>query len=313
MADKMWAYLIHLSTNMWGDPGSHFKLKPYYPEFHTDEAVWRKVIDFLPEQGFNTLLIDVGDAVQYATHPEIAVRGAWSREKLKSELDYIRSKGLTPIPKLNFSACHDAWLGEYGYMICTKKYYQVCADLIGEIAELFDNPAYLHLGLDEEGLECQKDYSVCHIRIGEQWWHDAFFLFDECAKHGMRPWVWADPCWHNPDEYLRRMPRSVLQSNWWYDPMPRGADGVFTDHRPDTYRLLDKAGFDQVLTACSTWSYQFSDKDTLEYASEDLRGSVNFKGVIAAPWQLTTQEDYYTLLDEANRFGLAKKQFFPAE
>ena len=191
MADKMWAYLIHLSTNMWGDPGSHFKLKPYYPEFHTDEAVWRKVIDFLPEQGFNMLLIDVGDAVQYATHPEIAVRGAWSREKLKSELDYIRSKGLTPIPKLNFSACHDAWLGEYGYMICTKKYYQVCADLIGEIAELFDNPAYLHLGLDEEGLECQKDYSVCHIRIGEQWWHDAFFLFDECAKHGMRPWVWA--------------------------------------------------------------------------------------------------------------------------
>ena len=97
-------------------------------------------------------------------------------------------------------------------MICTKKYYQVCADLIGEIAELFDNPAYLHLGLDEEGLECQKDYSVCHIRIGEQWWHDVFFLFDECAKHGMRPWVWADPCWHNPDEYLRRMPRSVLQS-----------------------------------------------------------------------------------------------------
>ena len=44
-----------------------------------------------------------------------------------------------------------------------------------------------------------------------------------------------------------------------------------------------------------------------------MRGSVNFKGVIAAPWQLTTQEDYYTLLDEANRFGLAKKQFFPAE
>ena len=76
MADKMWTYLIHLSTNMWGDPGSHFKLKPYYPEFHTDEAVWRKVIDFLPEQGFNTLLIDVGDAVQYATHPEIAVRAA---------------------------------------------------------------------------------------------------------------------------------------------------------------------------------------------------------------------------------------------
>ena len=41
--------------------------------------------------------------------------------------------------------------------------------------------------------------------------------------------------------------------------------------------------------------------------------TLELKGVIAAPWQLTTQEDYYTLLDEANMFGLAKKQFFPAE
>ena len=83
MQEKKWIYLIHLSTNMWGDPGSSYVYKPYYAEFHTDEEIWRKTIDFLPAQGFNTLMIDVGDAIAYESHPEIAVKGAWSKEKMK--------------------------------------------------------------------------------------------------------------------------------------------------------------------------------------------------------------------------------------
>lgn len=311
MQQKMWTYLIHLSTNMWGDRGSPYILKPFHAEFYTDETVWRKVIDFLPAQGYNTLLIDVGDAVVYDTHPEIAVEGAWSKDKMKKELDYIRSIGLTPLPKLNFSACHDAWMGEYANMLCTRKYYEVCDDLIGEIAEIFDSPPLMHLGLDEEGLECQRFYNICHIRNGEQWWHDVFRLFDACERHGMRPWVWSDRCWYHTEEYIRKMPRSVLQSNWWYDPMPRKADGTFVDHRPGTYQLLEKEGFDQVPTCCSTWSYQFSTDDTLKITPE-LISDAHFKGILDAPWRTTTQEDYYALLDEANRFGIAKRKYFPS-
>ena len=39
----------------------------------------------------------------YMSHPEIAVRNAWSTERLYKELEKIRNLGLEPIPKLNFS------------------------------------------------------------------------------------------------------------------------------------------------------------------------------------------------------------------
>jgi hypothetical protein len=82
MNNMMWGYLIHLSDNMWGDPGSTIKIAPYFPELSLDEVVWRQVIDFLPSQGINTVVIDVGDGIQYEKRPEISVKGAWSKEKM---------------------------------------------------------------------------------------------------------------------------------------------------------------------------------------------------------------------------------------
>lgn len=306
--DKLWTYLIHLSTNMWGDPGAKF-LKPYFEKFATEDKVWRDVIDFLPQKGFNTLLIDLGDAIVYDSHPEIAIEGAWSKDKMKQELDYIRSVGLTPIPKLNFSTGHDVWLGEYAKMVSTQKYYEVCADLIKEVAELFDSPAYFHLGMDEETAEHQKSYQLCTVRHGDLWWHDIYKLFDACDRSGVRPWVWADRYWNHPKEYLEKMPKSVLQSNWWYGPIKRKEDGSYEDHRPGGYVDLSKAGYEQVLTA-STWAYEFNYEETFQIARDELSPE-SFKGVMAAPWQFTTMDYYYTLLNDAHRFNLAKEKYFP--
>lgn len=305
--DKLWTYLIHLSTNFWADAGAEF-VKTYHEKFDTDEKVWREVIDFLPQKGFNALLIDLGDAIVYDSHPEIAIEGAWSKDKLKQELDYIRNLGLTPIPKLNFSTCHDVWMGEYAKMVSTQKYYEVCADLIKEVTELFDSPEYFHLGMDEEIDEGQKPFMLSIARHGDLWWHDVYKLFDMCDANGVRPWVWADRYWNHPEEYLKKMPKSVLQSNWWYGHILRNEDGTCKDPQPGAYIDLDKAGYEQVLTG-STWSYQRNYEDTFQIAKEITPELC--KGVMAAPWQLTTEEDYYTLLNDAHRFGIAKEKHFP--
>ena len=159
MKKKMWAYMIHLGKNMWGDPGSDSKYSVYSDKVITEDDVWKETIDFLPTQGFNTVLIDVADAIEYESHPEISIKGAWSKDKLKKELDRMRSLGLTPLPKLNFSAGHDAWLKEYSRMVSTSIYYKVCEDLIKEVAELFDYPEYFHVGLDEEDAVGQVHWS----------------------------------------------------------------------------------------------------------------------------------------------------------
>ena len=41
---------------------------------------------------------------------------------MRKELDRMRALGLEPLPKLNFSTCHDAWLKDYHRMISTPQY-----------------------------------------------------------------------------------------------------------------------------------------------------------------------------------------------
>lgn len=309
MHKMMWAYFIQLGENMWGDEGGTRRWAPYCPQLNTDEKVWREVIDFLPSQGFNTVLIDIGDGLQYETHPEISIPGAWSKDKLKKELDHMRSIGLTPLPKLNFSAGHDAWLKEYSRMLSTSIYYQVCEDLIKEVAELFDYPEYFHLGMDEENYSNQKYMTYCAIRHRDLWWHDAYFLFDICEKLGMRPWVWADFCWHEPEAYFAKMPKSVLQSNWAYHPIKRNPDGTYVDKEYNAYLKLEEHGFDQVPTS-STWEVFFNTHETMELGKEHIAPE-RLKGYMTAAWDFTVPQAKYALLNDALRFGYAKKAVYP--
>lgn len=307
MKKKMWAFMIKLSSNMWRDQEGG--LSGFEKQLSTDDAVWREIIDFLPAQGINTVLIDVGDGLEYESHPEVSVKGAWSKEKMKKELDHMRAIGLTPIPKLNFSAGHDAWLKEYSRMLSTPIYYQVCEDLIKEVAEVFGYPEYFHLGLDEETAYSQRKLSFCCIRQFDLWWHDAYFLFDVCEKLGMRPWVWADFCWHETEKYLIKMPKSVLQSNWYYGTLRKTADGTYEKIDYQTYVILEEAGFDQVPTS-STVCHWYNSLETMEMSKEHI-ASEHLVGHMTAAWQFTRPYARYMLMNDAYQFGNAKKEIYP--
>lgn len=312
MNEKYWGYLIHLSDNMWGDPWSRIRWAHYFPELSLDEDVWKNTIDFLPSQGINMVLIDVGDAVQYERHPEISVKGAWSKDKLKKELDRIRSLGMTPLPKLNFSAGHDSWLGVYSHMLSTPEYYQVCKDCIEEVAELFDRPKYFHLGLDEEDATNQGGQGMIIVRQMELYWHDVYKLLDYCEAAGCTPWVWATYAWTEGhlEEYLRRMPKSVLQSSGWYNRFKKNPDGKYNHNAIETYLALDRHGYQQILTSSCIEGYSKSSYETMEMAKNEMNDS-NTLGFMTAPWRNCRFGDRYALMDDAFRFGLAKKEWYP--
>ena len=73
-----------------------------------------------------------------------------------------------------------------------EKYYQVCAVLIRDVAEIFDCPRFMHLGYDEETDGHQRKYKYCVVRQGDRWWHDFLWFVKETEKTGMRPWIWSD-------------------------------------------------------------------------------------------------------------------------
>jgi len=284
----MWGYLLHLGYNMWMEKDAP-KIREYINASDTlrlDKPTWNSVLSRLAEAGANTVVIDLGEGVQYQSHPEIAVRGAWTVGQLRDELARMRRMGLQPVPKLNFSTAHDEWLGPYARAVSSETYYKVCRDLISEVIELFDKPALFHIGMDEETYEHQKHYLYSVIRQGDLWWHDVYFYLEEIEKKGVRPWVWSDYIWNHPDLYLKRMPKNVLQSNWYY--------GSFLDEYPDhqryidAYRLLDANGYEQVPTG-SNWSMSENFLETVDFAWQQL-DPARLRGFLQTVWKPTLAE-----------------------
>ena len=193
----IWSYLAHFGVNSWKDIPLETQ-DPNMPEkwltrccaqhVRFDEPSWQRLSAALAKAGCNQIIIDLAEIVVYPSHPELAVKGSWSVERLRKEIDRLRGMGFEVIPKMNFSACHDTWLKDYHRMVSTRKYYQVCEDLIKDAAEIFDHPRFFHLGYDEEtaGHQAKHLFAVC--RQGELWWHDFLWFAKVTEKTGCRPY-----------------------------------------------------------------------------------------------------------------------------
>ncbi len=289
----LWSYLVHFGVNSWKDvpletqdPNMDEKWLTRCCADHVrfDEPSWRRLSAELLKAGCNQIIIDLAEFVEYPSHPELAVKGSWSVEKLRAELDRLRGMGFEVIPKLNFSACHDTWLKVYHRMVSTRKYYQVCEDLIKDVAEIFDHPRYFHLGYDEETAGHQAKHLFVVCRQGELWWHDFLWFAKVTEKTGCRPWIWSDYVWNHKDEFLKRMPKSVLQSNWYYGP-EFDTSKMKNAYRVEAYDWLDKAGFDQVPTG-SNWACDTNFAGTVKYCDAHCRKDL-LKGYMMAPWTRT--------------------------
>lgn len=307
----IWANLIHLGYNMWIDREAP-ELEGYgqviigSPKLRFDKSLWDDLLPKMAADGVNMVVIDLGDGVRYESHPEIAVEGAWTVKELRDELAKIRALGMEPIPKLNFSATHDLWMGPYSRMVSTPKYYEVCADLIGECIDIFDNPRLFHLGMDEEtfGHQIHQQYVV--IRQYDLWWHDLMFLVEQVEKRNARAWIWSDFIWNHKDEFIERMPKSILQSNWYYD------ENLELDSEPcktyvGAYKTLEENGYDQV-PAGSNHSTPVNFGNTVKWAKGNIAPE-RLKGFFQTIWRPTTEEFRQRHMEAIEQIGAARREF----
>lgn len=312
------AYLIHMCRTMWlkGDPfyAENWNKPQEEVERYTERLTmeWDKfteTMDLLPSQGFNTLIFDLGNAVQFERHPEINMKGSMTKDEAKKLIDRCRSLGMDPVPKLNFSAGHDPWLKKYARMIGTEEYYQVCRDCIDETVELFGNPKLFHLGLDEE---VPSSYGFSIVRSPHIWWRDAYRLFDRCAHHNVRPWVWSDDYWAHPEEFKKNMPKSVLQAPWYYEFFTGyAADGKPIQKEYRTYFELTELGYD-ITPTCSTWQDPYNTDFTFDLVKNKLDPEHTL-GIMTAPWCDCSGAENHLCMQDAVRFGEAMKKYYPEE
>jgi hypothetical protein len=184
---------------------------------------------------------------------------------------------------MNFSTSHDAWLGKYSRCVSTDVYYGVCRDLIAEVTELFSQPRFFHLGMDEEEYENQKTHEYVFVRQFDAWWRDFLFLTGEVEKGGARPWIWSDYVWHHPEKFFEKMPKSVVQSNWYYD-----AKWDWQNPKAKAFREIDQHGYDQIPTG----SNYYNATNFVALVKECRKALTPSKvlGFLQTPWQATLEK-----------------------
>ena len=202
--EKKFRWLIYgqLGTFMWhkkldpkriNDPKGHYIADSTVLE--VDNMLTR--LEKARACGADTVLFDIGEAIQYPSHPELWIDGCLSADKARGVVERMKAMGYEVIPSLNFSTDHHHWLCEYQRMVSTPEYYRVCEDVIRDTWEICGHPEVFHLGYDEENIDCTfshaKDYSAAvTVRQGTLYWHDLNWFCDVCRKLGSRPSFWLD-------------------------------------------------------------------------------------------------------------------------
>ena len=332
--EKTRAILLHLGQNMWGEylaPGEKRQKGLQYTCNHlrTDETVWRSVTKRMQECKLNMAVIDVGEGLVFPSHPELAVKGSWSAEKLSAEVKRLKEMGIEAIPKLNFSTCHDGWLKEYGRMVSTDTYRKAVKEIIDDTCEVFGNPRFMHLGMDEENLEMQKNFPLVIIRRSELWWRDFYHNLNTLEKHGTQGMLFSGyACHAYPEDFYSRMPKSVIQNIGVYghghdiaaikadidrrlktNPPRPTAHLIRRVRALETMKKLNDEGF-KILALTSNWVWKGempkpwpvgkdypqdpkAAKWLCEYAKANISDE-NLMGVMTAPWgEIKPDLQYY--------------------
>ena len=309
-----WSMLVHFMTNWTFEEGNKIGEKNNYevwrnpasPKLRFDYKVYREYLEDMKRCGVNTIVIDVGDALKYKSHPEIAVEDAFTYEEMERELDYMAEMGFELIPKLNFSTAHDVWMKEYSRMVSTKKYYEVVRDLIDEVIELF-KPRYFHIGMDEETPDGQGGYDYVVVRRNDLWWHDLYYYVDCIEKHGVRAMMWSDYARHKPDEFIEKCPKSVVQNVWYY--FIEYGEGIEEKYqiRIMPFDVFEKAGFDQ-MPAGSCCYHEECLPMLVDYCTEHISAE-HLLGFMQTTWE-PLMEKWQKDLDCGNRAVKAARETY---
>ena len=305
--------LIHLGANMWTDVYTSMKPrdvrwddKVAADHLRAKDDVWHEVTAAMAKTKMNMVVIDLGEAVEYPSHPELAVRGTWSIPKVRRELDRLREMGLEPIPKMNFSTTHNTWMKEWRHRVSTPEYMQTVKDVIYDVADIFDHPRLMHIGYDEETIGHQGgwgNYQYVVVRRRELWWKDFLYTVQCVRDTGARAWCFSDQAWCDPDLFEKLMPKDVVQCPW---------NCVKSKSHPEWMTSIEKIGEMglDVIADCSTYPDELvkpkpnAEKKTFVYTPIDRANpntqvktmmaycrekipSAQMKGFIVCPWVLT--------------------------
>jgi hypothetical protein len=216
------------------------------PQANEGEA-YRNWIATLCRLKYNAVMLEVDEALQYETHPEIASSRAPTKAQLSEWVAYAKSLGFEVIPQVAVFG-HFGWVldrpewadlaedpepdRQYGRWVANvrdPRYYPLVFDLFGEVIEVF-RPRIFHIGHDEItfrpiGVHPALRGVPPHELLSEE----VTRLHDWLADRGLLTMMWGDQLLpeHNGGapyftaKAIDAIPNDVIIADWHYDPAAR--------------------------------------------------------------------------------------------
>lgn len=198
-------------------------------------AFYFDLLPHLATWGYNTIwwhfTDDQGCSLRFDTRPELASRGAFSKQEIKEFVARAQDCGIEVIPELES-------FGHMGYITKLKEYHhlfeavegkrfgaicpshpetlEILEDLIREVSELFTSE-YIHAGFDEVNFgSCPR----CRERLTKEKPWEIFAQHAETvrgimAKNGKKMMMWGDHL-TSEKELADRLPKDITICDWQY-------------------------------------------------------------------------------------------------
>ena len=269
-------------------------------ETRFDYGLMDELIDLLTDAGFNAVILDIADAVQYQSHPDLKRAYTVSINDLARIADKAHSRGLEVIPKLNFAKSdrymHNWWFRPYCELPDNREYFEHAWDLIDEILGVVTPARRFHIGMDEDTVRNVSGYcrAIETFRTG----------LDE---RGFETIMWSDVCldWGQErnqvlDAAFQRLSREITMVLWCYQ-----------EAKPKLVRRFVELGYPVWGAHSGEPRYRDIKNDGKSVASEwaeavRSNGGVGLLATLWLPVQPKYRSDWEKLiLSSARDFGLS--------
>ena len=219
------AYLIHIThyDPVWFDRKE--RERPF------DLDVGLDMVKALAGSGFNMLIVDLADGVEYSTFPELKRHYSVPMSTVQTLVAAAREAGMEVVPKLNFSKSkeprqdHNVWFRPYNELPEDEVYWGKAFELIDEVVGALKPERRFFIGMDEDFLRTPEQY-VAAVNA----------LHAGLSERGLQTVMWNDTahlsagmfgCIEKTLAAEDESPSDVAHVFWDYTPLkPRGAARV---------------------------------------------------------------------------------------
>ncbi len=259
----------------------------------------RFYIDFLADNGYNTLLLYAAWRIKMQSHPYPAEAEAYTADEIREIVAYAFSKGLKVIPTTNLTFVNSLtrypemadmledgtrfWGTRRGnFCLSNPRIYQFIEDYLTEFAELVPSE-YFHIGGDEcwDLGYCEKCTAGGMNYDKEVAMYKSFIL--KCREIAVeklhrRTIMWDDMFDYYP-HLLDDMPRDLIMAHWQYQEDVYTSTGHFGNRRRENMlEKYEELGFNYLIAPAT---YLTSNGRTFsEYASKGK----NLMGGLMTTW-----------------------------